>query len=288
MTGRNAMTCPVCPPERARLPRRPRTCDACRDRLAAQLTEIPELVEELKLRELVVDDAPNRAGRDPVADDLPAASIASRRGVRVTGTKEKPAPLNLDVVDLTSRARAGTVHDRFGDQVGYQSAATVLDTWMREARDHLAVRGQGLPDPTVLALAGWLSVRLDDLMDSFPAIGEMAAEIRVLRAVLRAQLGLVGYDDELKDGVVCPKCDHRAALHQANGSAHIECGVCGVLLTVDEYNRWAGLLAANLTWLRGQTCPSCGLNRLYKFQDNEDIHCGWCGPTEEITNGTDA
>lgn len=268
--------CRVCPPERARIPHRGLVCDSDRARLATQLSEIPDLVAELRIRETVLDEAPNRGGRDPVADETPAASIAARRGQRVTGTRERPAPISINALDLTDQARGGTVHDAFGDQVGELSAATILDLWVQELRIWRG-RREGLPRPNVNALVHWLSgERLEDACDSFPAVGDMAAEIRRLRSVLRAQLGLVGTDDELKDGVVCPKCDSRAGLYQSNGSDRIECAVCGVLLTVDEFNRWTKLLAANITWLRGQVCPSCGAGRLYTFRGFPEVHCGWC------------
>jgi uncharacterized Zn finger protein (UPF0148 family) len=106
----------------------------------------------------------------------------------------------------------------------------------------------------------------------------MATEVRRLRSSLRAQLGLVGFDDELKDGVQCPKCDTRAALHQANGSDRIECGSCSVLLSVDEYNEWTKLLVSGLEWMRGRRCEACGLvNRLYRVRGGDgSVLCGWC------------
>lgn len=268
--------CLVCPPDRAREPRRGLVCEACRGRLPIQLAEIPDLTIELGVRELVVDTAPNRGGPDPVADNLPAGGTTSRQGPRISGTRERPAPLSLTTVDLLGGPRYAVVHDRYGDQIGEASVSTVLDLWVQELREHRRRQEQLPRRVTPAVLAHWLVLRLDDAFEDFTAIGDFAAEVRRLRAVLRTQLGLVGYDDQLKEGVVCPKCDARASLYQTVGSDHVECRMCPSLLTVDEFNGWTRLLVAQIDWLRGQVCEVCSNRRVYRVRGTDTIRCGWC------------
>jgi predicted Zn-ribbon and HTH transcriptional regulator len=269
-----AEPCLVCPADRKRLPRAGLVCDGCARRLVAQLAELPELVDELAARELEL----GTHGLDPVGVMFPAASVVSKaKAQRVSGTRERPVPLSLDAVDLTSRARGGFVRDALGDQTGQHSVATILDLWVHDLRaQHHA--HELLPTARVPDMVAWLVDRIPDACEHFGAIGDFAAEVRRMRSALRAQLGLVAYDDELKDGVQCPKCDSRAALHQANGSDWVECWVCGVLLSVGQYNEWASLLAAGLEWMRGRRCEACGLvNRLYKVRGGDgNVLCGWC------------
>jgi len=112
----------------------------------------------------------------------------------VTGSREAPLPLSVDVLDLTAEARTGALTPigrelaRRGDQIGYLSAATTLDTWVRDWRD-LRDRSEGPPEPTVPVLATWLRVRLDWAADCHSAVDEFVVDIRNLRGVLKALAG---------------------------------------------------------------------------------------------------
>ena len=238
------------------------------------LRELPGHVGELLVRELDPDPAPRRAGVDPTAV-LPAASVASTaKAPRVTGSRERPAPLPLNVVDLTAPARYGTVHDEFGDQIGEQAVMSILDIWVRDIRGHRG-RGEGLPLLSVQHLVDWLLVRHDDTCDDFPAIADLAGDVKHLHGVLRAQLGLTGPEVDVKAGVSCPKCD-RQELFQHAGSDRIECHNCPMLLTIDEFDRWCRLSSVNLIHIRGVFCKDCGKENFYRFKGTAMSYCGWC------------
>jgi hypothetical protein len=115
----------------------------------------------------------------------------------VTGSREAPLPLSVDVLDLMAPARYGTVHvprdpdtdlPLYEDQIGYQPVATVLGSWVRDWRD-LRDRGERLPADEIPVLASWLRVRLEWAADSHPAIDEFVTEIRGLRGALKSLTG---------------------------------------------------------------------------------------------------
>lgn len=196
---------------------RAQVCAADRSRLPHILADIVDLWRQLP-------------------EALPRGQAA---GQRVTGSREAPVPVSIDVVDLTAPARAGTVHDPLGDQIGYTAVASVLDQWARDFRDEMAFR-QSLPEPTVPELARWLSDRLSWACDRHPAVDEFASEMVGQRGILRAILGLTDPEPDYCDGVVCKSCD-RYALYR--DGKYVECGNCGLLYTEAEYHDWVGLLA---------------------------------------------
>lgn len=271
----SSAACITCPPGRDRIPRRPAVCDGCRAWLAAMVHELPGLAAELMVRGPYPDDDP----RDALALAMPAASIASQRGDRVTGSRERPGLLPANVIDLTAGPRYATVHDLpppHGDQVGEPSMITVLDEWARWLILHRA-KCEHLPTPTVPDLCAWFEPRLDEACDDLEEIGNLADEVRHLRTAARAQLGLTGPDVDLKLGVACPKCDFVSTLYQRAGSDRVECTACPMLLTDDEYGRWVRLSAVGLVHLRGVPCPRCGYEQLYRAGRYGEPQCGWCG-----------
>ena len=167
-------SCVVC---QRRIPNRPLVCDGDRQGLDSMLREIPDLFARL-------DPSPGAGG-----------------GPKVSGSREAPVPVSVDVVDLTSPARPGSVAVRMagdwslqgGDplQVGYLSVATELDQWARDWISHDWCPGDHLPVPTVATLAGWLRVRLDTACDEHPAIDEFAVKIRQIHRALTRQVGEV-------------------------------------------------------------------------------------------------
>lgn len=249
----------------------PQVCDADRSKLRTRIREIPDLYEEMTappevhrdlrpFRMTVVErdtdgiavalhrfDSPWPA--DPIAHHTTAAPVSGQaKGGRVTGSTERRLPVRVDPLDLAAPVRSGEVHDEYGDQTGRLSVATVLDQWVRDWRDHRG-KGEGLPDPTVPALASWLVLRCDEACDDHPAIDEFFEEIRTLHAALRGVLGLIDVPD-YKKGIPCPRCD-ALTLVRYNGGAWVECTECPQLLSPDEYDRWCGLLAANHRNVRG-------------------------------------
>jgi hypothetical protein len=162
---------------------------------------------------------------------------------RVTGSREAPIPLNVDVVDLSAQARNAQATDAAKahpeDQIGQVAVASILDQWARDWRDEMAF-AQSLPVPTVPELARWLGNRVEWACDRHPAVDEFAAEMGRLRAVLRGVLGLSEPQAEFCDGVVCRKCDRYALYREGD---YVECDHCGLLYSEREYHDWVGLLA---------------------------------------------
>jgi hypothetical protein len=219
-------------------------CDPCRRGLADDLRALVDAYAMLVVGE-VLDGA-----NDPVSQTLPAGTVRSgSRGAPVTGSREAPVPVNLDVVDLTLAAGPGTIYDPLGDlaamQVGLIPVATVLDQWVRDWRD-IRDRGEHLPVPTVVTLAGWLYDRLDWACDEHHAVDEFAAEIRaVVRACNRA-IGNTPARPEVLVGVPCatPECDG-LLVHDTGSKYRVECGSCGRLWTDEEYIEWTRIVVAN-------------------------------------------
>jgi hypothetical protein len=196
-------------------------CDPDRDRLGRVLGEIVELYALLPGQLM-----PGQAS-----------------GPRVSGSREAPLPLRVDPLDLTMPARAGAVSDGLGDQVGYLSVAAVLDSWVRDWRETIRC-GSVNPCPTVPELARWLRTWLPTACDEHKAVDEFTTEVFALAATLRRTCGLAEVKPELLDAA-CARCDS-VSLHRLPGEDRIECGVCGRLMTEDEYRRWCGMLAADL------------------------------------------
>lgn len=165
---------------------------------------------------------------------------------RVSGTRNPPAPINLDSVDLSGPARpaalrlaARAILDGDEDAVGHLSIATTLDAMARDWRDVLSP-AEHLPVPTVLALAQWLANRLEQACDTHPAIDEDATTLKHLRATLRAQLGEQPQRPQPLYGIPCPKCDLRALYRDTDW---IACSNCGQLTSEQEYRQWTIELA---------------------------------------------
>lgn len=240
--------------------RAPFVCGPCASRLGHWLREIPVLCGELQakdspeevtvradVRETLVGWHVPDGWHPPrelvrvvqveqlvVAGALPAAvTPGAARGGRVSGSPEPRSPGNDDALDLLAAPRSlrrapGT------DDVGFLPVASTLDFWVQDLRDHRA-RGEGLPEPSVTVLAGWLLDRLDEACDDYPPIDEMFDHVRLAYGALRGQLGLIDVPQYMK-GVPCPSCSLLSLLHK-DGSKWIECTQCPALLTFDEYER---------------------------------------------------
>lgn len=220
--------CNVCPQLRsASKPRqyeRPPVCEQCRERLADLLAEVSQLYNAL----------PGSLER--------GVGVGQRVG---GGEVEAPLPFQEDVWDLLLPASHTTIHDPFGDQIGYQSAATVLDSWARDWRDVRAM-GEVGPGGTVAASTAWLRDRVDWACDNHPAIDEFAAELRALAAAIRRFVPRENARPQPCKGVPCRRCDMLTLARLSDGSGEIECQNpdCRTVLTSDEYRQWVGLVAA--------------------------------------------
>lgn len=217
MTVLYATLCVICG---RREPRAGLVCDADFSRVRADLAEIPDLHA-----------------------DLPAALIPERgAGQAVTGSREAPLPIRLDVVDLALPARHAPVRDWWQDQTGYLSVATVLDSW---ALDWLGTRAQGecRPEPRVQTLAGWLDARLPWACDYHHAVDEFARDLSDLTAALRA---IVGEATDREYLGPCPVM--RASGHpcggRLSGSPWVEVVECPRCSTRWERRKWLLLGAA--------------------------------------------
>lgn len=272
------MICLVCQEVQAQ---RAQVCDHDRARIAgtlrdlgaayAALTDQPiEITEVAGL--LVLDDGEFDSPKVYDVLDLPGGPTrAAVGGAPVTGSRDAPVPISLDLVDLTAPARLGSLlphangelHQvvsivertrtlerhaygaRWDDQVGYLSVATELDFWVT---DWIEARGQRehRPAPNVPDLIRWLADRLDDACDHHLAIDEFAAKVRELLAACRRVGGELSPLPERCHGVPCSRCDRLDLWRMPGSQWRAECGSCGRLWNDDEYQQWTQLLAAGL------------------------------------------
>lgn len=213
------MTCVVCQnPEQP--VDRGQTCDDCAAGILRDLDRIPELYAQLSTVPVV------RPG-----------------GVYVTGSHEAPLPLRVDALDLTMPARAGTVRDPYGDQVGHVPVASELDQWVDDWREHRG-KGERRPEPpTVTVLASWLAKRLADACADHPAIDEFAADMHRIVNTLRAATGDTPSPPQ-RLPTPCSYCDQLTLVRvPARDVRPICCRACGRSWSEEEYAEWAGELA---------------------------------------------
>lgn len=206
-------------------------------------------------------------------------------GQRVSGSREAPVPVSLDVVDLSASARIGNATAQAkrnpDDQIGHISVPSILDAWVRDWRDEMAF-AQSLPLPTVPELVRWLRDRIEWACDRHPAVDEFAAEMVKTRGILRSILGLTESEPDFCDGVVCKSCD-RMALYR--DGQYVECDACGLLYTEAEYNEWVALLEGQVK------CPECGVKVARAVRGKESVTgviplryhpCGHMGRVERM------
>lgn len=216
--GRPSPDCAVC---QRRPPLRPQVCDGCRARLGRDLAEIAKL--HAVLPDLM---EPGRAGTQ-----------------RVSGTREAPLPLRVDVLDLSLPLRgAEAISDPHGDQTGHLPVVAVLDQWARDWRD-TRDQGERLPVPTVPELVRWLANRLGWACDQHPAVDEFATEVDQKLTELRGVHGLTRLRHRLP--APCPSCE-LLAVYRDDGADWIECGGCGRLWSEAEWARLVTVLAGEV------------------------------------------
>lgn len=193
--------------------------------------------------------APARAGT--VRDTLVPKTITERvlvRSRKVVVDADGAHIREVEYAVLTARPVLGPDGSPLmvaaGDQIGYLSAATVLDEIVRDWRDTLWP-DHSLPQVTVYQLTRWMRDRADEACDRHPGIVANAQEIRELRAALRRTLGESEPLPKPILGSLCmtPGCDQVSQLMRHDGSEYVECDACGRLYTEDEYRDWTASLA---------------------------------------------
>lgn len=221
---------------------------------------------------------------------LSAAPGSGSSQARVSGSAEQSLGVRVPVLDLMGPANLGAVRDRFGDQAGYVSVATVLDSW---CSDWAELRGESRPLPTVARLAEWLRDRLPWAVGEVqlgrdgkraggghPALDDFSQDLQRTAWALRAANGDLPGDDEHKDGIECAKCDMMTLFDVGD---FIECITdkygCGKLYKPSEYRQWCEMKGY---FLRSTiACPDCGETALAGASKLNKVEClkakGGCG-----------
>ncbi len=280
------VACIVCPalyPDRdPRQPEGGKVCDGCRFRISRDLADISRYTRLLLNPDPVeyddrwyeatghewdqateawipfVEDRRN----DPLGALGGVAPIPSRtKQPSVSGSREKPVPVRVDVLDLTgparqfnpTRDRADQPNQKPDDAAGHLSAATVLDSWARDWRDVL-FPDLHLPPATVDELVRWFRVgadhdnpgtRIDEACDSHSAIDEFADEIHRLRQALRRAAGETEPQPQPCIGVECQRCSLRTLYWRTDGTGGVECvnPDCMRLYDLESFRLWTAHLA---------------------------------------------
>jgi len=200
---------------------------------------------------------------------LSAAPGSGSGQARVSGSSEQSLGVRVPVLDLIGPANPGAVTDLFGDQSGFVSVATILDSW---ASDWAAVRGETRPLPTVGRLAEWLRDRLPWAAAEHPALEDFSQDLHRTAWALRAANGDLPGDDEHKDGIECAKCDLMALFYVGD---FVECipdkGGCGKLYKPSEYAQWVEMKGFFLRSTIG--CPDCGETALAGSAGLNKVEC---------------
>ncbi len=212
---------------------RPGLCRWHRDRLAAELAGLPDLVAALE---------------QPWAL-LPHGGAVGGR----TGSDPSPG-IRVEVLDFLGPEAgrgdpAGVNHPDAGDersgpvQVGSASLADMLGSWARMVAED---RGDIGPDRWTVATARAYLVRQHDWITRQPWSDDYAAEVHAAWCTAKTLTGRWESAELLRQRY-CPWC-RAGALYQEPGSAVIECqqraGGCGRRMTDGEYTRMVGMRAA--------------------------------------------
>lgn len=209
------------------------TCDAGLRRLEHELLSI-----KAAFRRLAEEVCAEPGARDLVSQLLPGAPTPSPSNQpRVTGSKERQLPVDVNRVDLLLPVRDGYVQDPYRDQGGRLSAASILNEWVAEWHDRW-YHAQSYPRTDAPSLIDWvLGVRLIYVAEHEEAIADFADEMHDLRQVLRAALGDTKPPRARMWGVACPRCEivSQLTLDPEDPDRYRECDNCGVMLTNAEY-----------------------------------------------------
>ncbi|MYV64451.1 hypothetical protein GT043_00400 [Streptomyces sp. SID2131] len=184
-------------------------CARCEHRIRGWLGEIP--------RQIVLLGASLELGTRPA------------QGYGGAGRAHAPLPVRGDVLTLLGPAAPGPVHDTTGDQDGPQPVHAVLHAWADQLAEDL---DHHLPPINWRAPYGaYLARHLDHVVRSgwVPLLhAELADLVRRIRAVTSTEPRRRDAD------APCPACE-AWGLGRTDWETYIDCEVCGLLLTADEY-----------------------------------------------------
>jgi hypothetical protein len=202
--GSRVITCKVCivryPDCQPRVSDPALACDACREALVREVVELWELAEEL--------DLTPRAGSGP----------------KVSGSREAPLPVRLDVLNLVGPGSAN-VRDIHGDQVG----ELPLAVWWAEWHGAWGI-----------ALDWQLALAYHEAVDDF------ARELATMARLVRGALGISATKPEYRYGVPCRNCDVKALWSYPDDN-RVACRLCGVVYAMDEYRSWTQEVVSGIT-----------------------------------------
>jgi hypothetical protein len=129
------------------------------------------------------------------------------------------------------------------DEVGPLPIAVRLDAHVRRWVN-LRRRREHRPVPTVPVLLAWLGARLDWALEHDPQLPDLDSDVRHMIAQIRGVLDLHDPEPERVQGVECRRCDAMSTLIRLVRDHYAtECAACSDLMTPQEFDRWAGLLA---------------------------------------------
>lgn len=209
------------------------SCDAGLRRLEHELLSI-----KASFKRLAEEVAAEPGAQDLISQLLPSAPTASPSNQpRVSGTKERQLPVDVNRVDLLLPVRPGYVRDPLRDQAGHTPAAAILNEWVAEWHDRFYY-AQQYPRTDVPHLIDWmLGVRLMHIVDREEAIRDFAEEMQDLRSVLRSALHDAAPRRARMWGVKCPRCRlvSQLSMDPEDPDRYRECDSCGVMLTDTEY-----------------------------------------------------
>lgn len=197
-------------------------CGVCLARMSKWLQEIPALYLELHTRHQ----------EDPVPS-MKVGSSGPVGGVRVSGSRERSVPIDLDAVDLLLNVEYSMPNSEMGMQMvpvlGLLWAWVSLFAWQW-------YRDECLPVREVPVLALWLTQRLDDLALVDQATPELEAALRRCVGQLRRVVDGRVAKPEFRYGR-CAKCKMRA-LYFDPEYEFVRCATCGHTMTEDDYAKY--------------------------------------------------
>lgn len=185
-------------------------CGRCEHRIRGWLRELP--------RQLPLLEASLQHDRGPA------------QGTTHGGRAHSPLPVRQDVLTLLGPGATGAVHDADRDQTGPLPITTTLTSWVQLVAEERHLPGP-TGHPTVRQLTQWLATHLDWATGQ-PWIAELHQEL----AELLARVRRITHTEPQRhpQDAPCPSC-HAFALIEEDWQPYIECTLCELLLTPQEY-----------------------------------------------------
>lgn len=209
------------------------TCEAGRRRLEHELLSI-----RAAFRRLQEEVSAEPGANDVISKLLPGAPTPSPSNQpRVSGSRERQLPTDVNRIDLLLPVVPGYVRDPYRDQAGHLSVATVLNEWVAEWHDRWFY-AERYPATDAVTLIDWiLGIRLIRIADGDEAIADFAEELRQVRGTLRAALRESPPKRARMLGIPCPRCQivSQLSMDLEDPDRYRECDNCGIMLTNAEY-----------------------------------------------------